>query len=284
MDADDIAVRDRLLWQVRFMEMHPEIAALGSAVEWIDASGRSLGISGRPCNHRAIQAASEDGCPIWHPTALIRKDAFVSVGGYRSVVLDAEDYDLWLRIADRFELANLPDVLLQYRIHPQQISVRKGDGEALGALVARASALARRRGNPDPLQSVSTITPDVLERLGIDEKVRRAALARQALTSIRNMYKVGEFSAAYEALQTMLSNNAPYAESWVRNDLRLLQARFLWDQSRFARSMFLVLQAVAARPVVVGRPMKRLLQDTLRAWQITRGMPRGELPASRSLV
>lgn len=281
MDADDIALTDRLMQQVNFMRMHPEVAVLGGAVEWIDATGNPLGTYDRPCDHRAIELSSEDGCPIWHPTAVFRKEAFVSVGGYRPVVLDAEDYDLWLRIADRFKLANLPDVVLRYRVHPAQISVRKGEGAALGALAARASASARRSGNPDPLESVPTITPDVFERLGIDEKTRRAALARQSLTSIRNMYKVGKCAAAYEALQTMLLHNASYAESWVRNDLRLLQARFLWNHGKFARSAFLLLRTVAARPVILGRPVKWLGRYVMRGWQAKRETGPTELSASR---
>ena len=42
MDADDIAIQDRLRWQADFMETHPEVGVVGGAVEVIDTTGRSL--------------------------------------------------------------------------------------------------------------------------------------------------------------------------------------------------------------------------------------------------
>lgn len=70
MDADDVASKDRLSWQVDFMEAHPEIGVLGGAVEWIDAMGKSLLTQRHPAEDRQIKAALLHGCALWHPTVL----------------------------------------------------------------------------------------------------------------------------------------------------------------------------------------------------------------------
>jgi glycosyltransferase involved in cell wall biosynthesis len=267
MDADDIAMDDRLMCQVDRMEKHRDLGLLGGAVEWIDTTGKSLGIHRHPCESRIIKTALADGSPFAHPTVLIRREVFLSVGGYRPVVVDAEDYDLWLRIADRFDLANLQAVVLKYRIHPGQVSERKCEQQALSSLAARAAALSRINGGPDPLDSVAEITPEALERLGISQAAQRNALARHWLTRIRNMYEIGELSATRSALENIRSDYFKYAESWVINDFRLLEARVLWDQRRFAKSVSRVARALISRPAILGRPAKRLLERVRGAWR-----------------
>jgi glycosyltransferase involved in cell wall biosynthesis len=263
MDADDISLNDRLLRQVEWMENHQEVGVLGGAVEWIDSIGKSLGIHTRPGTNDLIRSALTEGCAFWHPTVLIRRDTFRSVGGYRAVVVDAEDYDLWLRIADRSGLANLQAVILKYRIHSGQVSMRKYKQEALSALGALAAASSRMKGDPDPLDSISEITPETLERLGIGEAMQGAALARHYLTCIRNLCDVGEYSAALLALKTFHSCYFRYAENWVRADLRLCEARLFWKQGKFAQGISRAIRACVTRPVILGRPAKRLLRRVL---------------------
>jgi hypothetical protein len=164
MDADDIALRDRLLWQLDFMEKHPEVGLIGGAVEWIDSDGNSHGIHRNPVEDEVIKTTLLYNNVFWHPTVVFRKHAFVSTGGYRDIVA-AEDYDLWLRFADRFQLANLETVLLKYRIHAHQVSVRKRSQQSCSALAVRGAALARRNGNPDPLDSCRDLTPAKLARI-----------------------------------------------------------------------------------------------------------------------
>ena len=268
MDADDIALNDRLERQVKWMEEHQSLGALGGAVELISATGKSLGIYPHPCESREIALALADGdCAIWHPTAFIRKNVFLSVGGYRPIVVDAEDYDLWLRVADRFELANLEAVVLKYRVHSSQVSIRKHEQQTLSCFAARAAALSRKKGNPDPLESVSEITPRVLEDLGVSEATQGAGLARHWLTCIRSMYQIGEFAAARRAIEGSPSHYLKYAESWVIADLHLYEASLLWQQGRFAKSISKALQAFITRPVVLARPAKCALQWVPRVWR-----------------
>src|SRR5205085_12104446 len=120
--------------QVEFMETHASVAAVGGAVDVINARGESILTYANPTEDCDIRRRLVEECALWHPTVLMRRDAFVAVHGYRNVVLDAEDYDLWLRMADRYQLANLPAVILKYRMHANQVSVRKCAQQAFSCL------------------------------------------------------------------------------------------------------------------------------------------------------
>src|SRR5579872_4675255 len=123
MDADDIATPDRLGRQLQYMEAHPGVAVLGGAVEIIDANGKLRGNAAPPTGDDAIRSNLQNGNTVfYHPTVMMRKEVFLAVGGYREVVVDAEDFDLWTRIADKHKLANLAQVVLKYRRHPHQVS------------------------------------------------------------------------------------------------------------------------------------------------------------------
>jgi hypothetical protein len=258
MDADDIAVKDRLMWQIEFMEANGEVAVLGGAVEFVDEKGKALRVAGRPLQNHEIQRVILDESVMWHPSVLIRKTAFTAAGGYRNVV-DAEDYDLWLRIADDFQLANLPAVLLKYRIHPGQVSVARCKKQALGAAAARAAALARRKGNPDPLDSAEEITPAVLDRLGVTKAMQQTALARGCLSTIRNMCDTGEYAVALTTLEILRPSELRLAETWIIADLCLCAAKLYWYKRRFAKCLLSAAQALITRPTILGRPLKPLL-------------------------
>ena len=260
MDADDVCTPDRLAWQVEFMESHPKVGVLGSAVEWIDTNGEVLIVRENPTDNLDIQSALLECCPLWQPTVLMRREAFVAVGGYRPPFALAEDYDLWLRIAEHCEIANLKQTVLKYRIHPHQVSMRKQTQQTLGILGARASALARRKGNPDPLNAVEEITPKVLAALGITKARQQSELASNRRQWIRHMCMAGEWSAALEAANTMLGSNLEYVERWQIADLQLTVAWLCWHKRKYLKGFLAACRAVVTRPVVAGRPLKPLLQ------------------------
>jgi len=259
MDADDISVTNRLMWQVEFMERHPEVGILGGAVEVIDTTGKSLEISANPIEDRELRSALLDYCAFWHPTVFMRKDIVVSVGGYRKIVFGSEDYDLWLRAADHCQLANLEAVLLHYRLHPHQVTVSRFRQLAFSTLAAQAAAAFRRSGSPDPLDLIEEITPAVLVGLGLSETTQQAALALRCLWSIRALYNNGEYSVAAKVLNEMLQScDWKQAEKWIIADLRLLAAKLYWRQGRFVRSIVIAGHAIITRPLILGRPIKSL--------------------------
>jgi glycosyltransferase involved in cell wall biosynthesis len=267
IDADNVALPERLKWEVEFMEKHPEVGVVGGGMESIDARGASLpnsalpyGASPRPVENSELQSALLSQNAIWQNSVLMRKEAFTLVGGYRTLFLQAEDYDLWLRIAERFEMANLKQAVFKLRYHPHQLSVRKRTQQTLCYLAARAAAGCRKTGQADLLDSTKEITPAVLVGLGVSYAEQQLALSNAYRGQIHCMCALGEWSGALNlAIEMLRSSDWKYVERRVIANMRLEAAHVYWKNNRFLKSIFTAGHAVMTRPLLVGRPVKRLL-------------------------
>jgi hypothetical protein len=260
MDADDVAMEDRLAVQVEAMEMNPGIGVLGSAVVFIDAFGGKVAIPRyHPTDSAEIHEALLDGNVIWHPSVLIRASILALVGGYRNIP-DAEDYDLWLRVSDHAQLTNLAVPLLKYRVHPGQGSVTRCRKQVFGALACQASALARRSGRPDPLTAGQELTPETLLKMGIGRMSLDTMLARAYLACSRNMGQSGENALAEGMLTTIHSGEFRFAKRWVVADSHLFAAQMHWHGHRRVKALECLVRALVTRPVIVGRPLKRYMK------------------------
>ena len=152
MDADDIAEPSRLDLQIGYLQAQPECVAVGCSLLLTDPDGDPLAEEESPLTHDQIVAKLRCGIgSLPHPTAVIRRDALNSVGGYRESFLCAQDLDLWLRLAEVGSLANLPQALLRYRLHPE--SVTSQNRELQLASAERAVREAYERNNePLPIE------------------------------------------------------------------------------------------------------------------------------------
>jgi glycosyltransferase involved in cell wall biosynthesis len=260
MDADDVSLPERLMVEVEFMEKHPEVGFLGGASEWIDVAGKSLQKEYFPAENDEIKSALVTHSPFCAPTTLIRKEAFTFVGGYRPAFAPAEDYDLAVRIAEFFQCANLRQVVLRYRIHPYQLTLRKQKEQTLGRLATQISASARKSHNHDPLNGCQEITPELLAGLGITERTLQNALVAHGRNWIRSMFMAREYSTALKAAVEILQSDCKYVDRWRIADMRLAAAHLYWKEARFGRSLITGVHAFATRPIMLGRPVKSLLQ------------------------
>lgn len=265
MDADDVALPERLALQVAFMQENAEVGLLGGSVEWIDTTGRRLFVDTVPTTDREIRRELERRCPFWQPTVLVRRDAFILAGGYREAFAPAEDYDLWLRITEHFQCANLPQVVLRYRMHPHQVSLRKRSQQTMGVLAARAAAAVRKQGLPDPLSQAERITPEILTNLGISHHEQHEVLISDYAQWIRHMCLAGELSTALQSALEIVETDLSDIARWQVASLHLTIASILWKQGRFLRSAAAAMRAVIARPFVLGRPLKILFGNARQA-------------------
>lgn len=118
IDADDICQPDRLERQLNFLETHPNIALVGSQLRVIDETSRPTGtIFQYPLAHDDIVHALLTGNPIGNPSVVFRRSAVLAVGNFDPEAPYFEDYELWFRLGQRYEIANLPDALVNYRFH-----------------------------------------------------------------------------------------------------------------------------------------------------------------------
>jgi glycosyltransferase involved in cell wall biosynthesis len=124
MDGDDVALPERFATQIIFLQEHSFLAACGSFVDTIDVTGQVLGRGWVHFVHPGqIKFMLLFGCPICHPSVMLRKSVLQQHDlKYDPRYPHGQDYDLWYRLSKVGLLANVPQVLLQYRMHPQQVS------------------------------------------------------------------------------------------------------------------------------------------------------------------
>ena len=177
LDADDVALPDRVARQVAFLDAHPSAAVVGGLMIVIDANGRKRGTMRYPAGN-----LPPGNTALGHPATMFRRRLVLDLGGYRAALDTAEDYDLWLRIAERAELANLPDPVTYYRFHDRQVTITRSHRQQASALVARGLAAARRAGRTDPISEGFELTEESVMTLGLDTEI--AVRARALLAGV----------------------------------------------------------------------------------------------------
>lgn len=149
MDADDICHPQRFERQIKHLQSNPKCVAVGTQVMLIDPEGEPLINFISPQLHADIDRmnlSNTNGSAIVHPTAAMRKEAVIAVGGYHSEYLHAEDIDLFLRLAEVGELNNLDEILLDYRQHLASIGYQHSQKQMESVKLA-VMAAEKRRGN-----------------------------------------------------------------------------------------------------------------------------------------
>jgi glycosyltransferase involved in cell wall biosynthesis len=145
MDGDDIALPDRFARQVDFLQAHPKVVCVGSAIDWIDEGDRYLGHCDMPESDAEIQSLLVGGISmLHHPCTMARRSALLQVGGYDETMIASIDLDLWLRLGEVGKLANLPETLLHYRLHSKSITHKRQQRQADDAYAACQRAWQRR--------------------------------------------------------------------------------------------------------------------------------------------
>lgn len=155
MDGDDIATPDRLAKQLAYMEQNPDVGICGAYGRTVDSEGDPMQIFQPPLEHGAIDAKLMEGraSAIIHPLAFMRKEALERAGGYR-IDEELEDLGLFLRLAETTQMANIPEVMLDYRMHLKSTNYQRRlrHAQLTQEIVERAWKRRELHGNCPQLQ------------------------------------------------------------------------------------------------------------------------------------
>lgn len=113
LDADDLAHPDRFRKQIEFMNSHPEVVVCGTyqhhfgvETDWVHKPA----ITPEQCKANLLFF-----CDLCHSTLMLRREAIVTNNLWYDKHFLAEDFELWTRVTRVGEIANIPEVLGEYR-------------------------------------------------------------------------------------------------------------------------------------------------------------------------
>lgn len=126
MDSDDVSLPNRLEEMVRFLEKNKDIDIAGC---YYKEFGNTRRISKLVTDNDLIRPTMLFICPFCHPSIVFRKSSIEKFNIKYSNEEKSEDYNLWVECSFNKEIifANLNRVLIKYRIHEQQITIKKKD-------------------------------------------------------------------------------------------------------------------------------------------------------------
>ncbi|MBD1863681.1 MULTISPECIES: glycosyltransferase [Trichocoleus] len=131
LDADDLWTLDKLQTQLEALQSHPKAVVAYSWTDWIDESGQFLRHGGHITENGDVhkQLLLRDFIESGS-NPLILKQALIEVGGFNETLSAAADWDMWLRLAARYEFVAVPSAQVLYRVSSQSMSANVWKMEA----------------------------------------------------------------------------------------------------------------------------------------------------------
>src|SRR5215469_11490611 len=118
-DHDDLSWPTRFECQVAFLDSHPQAGMVGSSCNVIDEEGKLVPHWPVEYENIHLRWAILWRCPFFHTSVVLRRSSIQEVGGYSSdpQYRFSEDYEFMSRVAVRYAVANLPQLLACWRVH-----------------------------------------------------------------------------------------------------------------------------------------------------------------------
>jgi glycosyltransferase involved in cell wall biosynthesis len=116
IESDDVWHPAKLARQLGFLDANQGVGVCGTDVALIDDLGRLRGVKRFPRAHGECLRAIWYRNPFCHSSVVLRRRVLETCGSYDEQSYLVEDLDLWFRAGRRWQLRNLAEVLVGYRI------------------------------------------------------------------------------------------------------------------------------------------------------------------------
>jgi glycosyltransferase involved in cell wall biosynthesis len=217
LDADDTALPERLARQLEYLERRPECVLVGGSMHVVTESREFVYTHHAPTSEVLILRTLAQGeSPFMNPSVMFRRDAAVEVGLYSEALngCSGEDTEFFRRLVACGDLANLPDVLGEYRITrgaltttiaamPKRAVLRRS--RAIDHVVSGSASSEDIHFLRDFLRLASAIPPEYAYHLRVGKAYRdyggnTAAARRHLLSALR--YKPTSMKAGYNLIRS----------------------------------------------------------------------------------
>lgn len=215
--SDDLSLPQRLEKQVNFLNKNKNIMLLGSWFQVISEDGKPLFVRKVLSRNDEIKKSLLKGIQFGAGTIMLRRECLSKVGLNREETGLAHDHDLWLRISEKYDVANIPEVLYKYRLGSQAVSVKRRIEQIAYGKFVQELAKERRKYGKDRLQTLSKkeidkILNDTFSKVTQNEK---KALAYNYFYRADILYSAGDYLTAKEWLLKAIDNNFFDIKNWI---------------------------------------------------------------------
>jgi glycosyltransferase involved in cell wall biosynthesis len=127
LDDDDRWATDKLAKQLDFFAQCQDAKAgmVFTGVRLIDAAGQPIGARVKSAAGDMYRRLVLEGNLITAPSAvMLRRSVIKEVGNFDPAMKSLEDLDLWLRVARRYHIYSMPELLTDYRLHGNTITAK----------------------------------------------------------------------------------------------------------------------------------------------------------------
>ncbi len=146
MDCDDVSLPERLRKQVDYLQSYPDIGAVGTHAQVVNADLQHMFYLKPPLHHAPIIMSQFTGTPFVHASIVLRRDLVLEVGGFDQSMRYSADSDLMIRLMGRTRFSNIAEYLYLYRQHAGQTTAQGGVKREQDRLLLRSRRLEKLRG------------------------------------------------------------------------------------------------------------------------------------------
>lgn len=132
-NSDDEWLKTKLTDQLKIMNADQHLGAIFSNVQWIDANGKEKESSEIPFSNIFQQGNRsrlawlrwliENGNCLCHPSVLIRREVYDKCGVYNNHYRQLPDFDMWLRVVERYEIFVMQEKTIRFRLQEKNTSI-----------------------------------------------------------------------------------------------------------------------------------------------------------------
>jgi glycosyltransferase involved in cell wall biosynthesis len=122
LDADDRLLPCAIEAGLKCLRAHPDCAMAYGGFRFTSENGTSLGDRYWPIIGDAHLCLLRGNIIGMHGAVLYLRDRLVEIAGFDESLRRCEDYDVYLRIAQRYPIASHPTIVAEYRKHGQNMS------------------------------------------------------------------------------------------------------------------------------------------------------------------
>lgn len=154
LDSDDLAEPSRLEKQLDYLRTHSDVGLVGSGAYLINNFGNKIGSLNVVSQPYFVDKFLINLNPFIHSSIMVRREALDDVGPYREKFRYSQDYDLILRLSDKYKLSNIALPLIRWRVSDGSLTMQHHTLQRIYADIAREFAIERRNFSRDSYESI----------------------------------------------------------------------------------------------------------------------------------